>query len=148
MNDIRSARYVRDHVVHLEFDDGLEGDVVLSPYLGRGPVFSPLAEIVTLQAIYFGGRNTCLAERSEITPERLYEMTENANHAGALTRAAPTLVRPAGARTWGLRSLRYGGTIAEEGFWMNRAFSARPEAVNIPGALPQAHMKVAPLSLV
>jgi Protein of unknown function (DUF2442) len=36
MNDIRSARYDRDYVVHLEFDDGLEGDVELSPYLGKG----------------------------------------------------------------------------------------------------------------
>jgi hypothetical protein len=45
MNDLRSARYVRDYVVHLEFDDGLEGDVDLSSYLGRGPIFAPLADL-------------------------------------------------------------------------------------------------------
>jgi hypothetical protein len=35
--------------------------------------------------------------------------------------------------------LRHGGTIAEGGFWMNRAFS--------PGALPQAGDEAAPLAL-
>ena len=64
MNDLRSARYVRDYVVHLEFDDGLEGDVDLSSYLRKGPIFAPLVELVVLQAIYLGGRNTRLAERS------------------------------------------------------------------------------------
>jgi hypothetical protein len=39
------ARYVRDCVVHLEFDDGLEGDVDLSSYLRKGPIFAPLAEL-------------------------------------------------------------------------------------------------------
>ena len=43
--------------------------------------------------------------------------------------------------------LRHGGTIAEEGFWMNRAFSAGSCACVVPGALPQAHMKAAPLAL-
>jgi hypothetical protein len=42
MNDLRSARYVRDYVVHLEFDDGLEGDVDLSLDLGRRTNFSLL----------------------------------------------------------------------------------------------------------
>jgi Protein of unknown function (DUF2442) len=45
MKGIRSARYVRDYVVHLEFDEGLEGDVDLSSYLGKGPIFAPLAEL-------------------------------------------------------------------------------------------------------
>jgi Protein of unknown function (DUF2442) len=45
MNDLRSARYVRDYVVYLEFDDGLEGDVDLSSYLGKAPIFAPLADL-------------------------------------------------------------------------------------------------------
>jgi hypothetical protein len=33
------------------------------------------------------------------------------------------------------------GTIGEEGFWMNRAFSAGLCACSLPGALPQAYLK-------
>ena len=32
-------------ITSLEFDDGLEGDVDLSSYLGKGPIFAPLAEL-------------------------------------------------------------------------------------------------------
>jgi hypothetical protein len=45
------------------------------------------------------------------------------------------------------KRLGHGGTIAEEGFWMNRAFSAGLCACVVHGALPQASMKAAPLAL-
>ena len=72
MNDIRSARYVRDYVVHLEFDDGLEGDVDFSPYLARGPDFSPLAELsyfkeVTLEGGHLLGRTERISRPSGST---------------------------------------------------------------------------------
>jgi hypothetical protein len=38
-------------------------------------------------------------------------------------------------------------TIAEAGFWMNRAFSADLCACVVHGALPHAHMRAAPLAL-
>ena len=91
MNDIRSARYVRDYVVHLEFDNGLEGDVDLSSYLGKGPIFAPLAELSLLQAIYLGGRNTRLAERSRYRARAALRndgKCEPCGRANALTRDA------------------------------------------------------------
>jgi hypothetical protein len=45
MNDIRRVRYVGHYVVRLTFHDGLDGDVDLSSYLGKGPIFAPLAEL-------------------------------------------------------------------------------------------------------
>jgi len=86
MNDIRSARYVRDYVVHLEFDDGLEGDVDLSPYLRRGPVFAPLADLSYFKQFTLEGGTLAWPNGADIAPERLYEMIENASHAVQRTR--------------------------------------------------------------
>lgn len=43
MIDVVEARYVRDHVVWLRFEDGAAGEVDLSGEL-RGPVFEPLRD--------------------------------------------------------------------------------------------------------
>jgi hypothetical protein len=53
----------RDYVVHLEFDDGLEGHVDLSSYLGKGPIFAPSAELSYFKQFTLE-RNPRLAERS------------------------------------------------------------------------------------
>ena len=81
MNDIWSARYVRDYVVHLEFDDGLKGDVDLSSYLGKGSIFAPLAELSYFKQFTFEGGTLAWPNGADIAPERLYELTENASHA-------------------------------------------------------------------
>jgi hypothetical protein len=41
---VTDARYVRDYIIHVKFDDGLEGDVDLKNELD-GVVFSPLKEL-------------------------------------------------------------------------------------------------------
>lgn len=79
MNDLRSVRYVRDYVVHLDFDDGLEGDVDLSSYLGEGPIFGPLAELSYFKKFTLEGGPLAWPNGADIAPERLYEMTENAS---------------------------------------------------------------------
>lgn len=69
------ARYVRDHVLWLRFEDGSEGEVDLSNELD-GAVFEPLKNVE-----YF--RNFSLAEYGTVTwpngadlaPEFLYEKT-------------------------------------------------------------------------
>lgn len=38
------ARYVRDHVVWLKFQDGTTGEVDLAPEL-EGPIFAPLRDL-------------------------------------------------------------------------------------------------------
>ncbi len=86
MNDVRRARYVRDYVVHLEFDDGLEGDVDLSSYLGKGPIFAPLAELSYLKQLTLEAGTLAWPNGADIAPERLYEMTENASDVVERTR--------------------------------------------------------------
>jgi hypothetical protein len=79
MIDVRQARHVRDYVLHLVFDDGLEGEVDLSPYLQRGPIFSPLADPSYFIQFAVEGGTVAWPNGADIAPERLYEMTENAN---------------------------------------------------------------------
>jgi Protein of unknown function (DUF2442) len=86
MNDIRSARYVRDCVVHLEFDDGLERDLDLSSYLEKGPIFAPLAELPYFKHFTLGVGTLAWPNGADIAPERLYELTENASHVVERTR--------------------------------------------------------------
>ncbi len=79
MIEVRQARYVRDYVLHLVFDDGLEGEVDLSVYLQRGPVFSPLAEPSYFRRFSLEGGTVAWPNGADIAPERLYELTEAAN---------------------------------------------------------------------
>ena len=72
--------------MHLEFDDGLEGEVDLSSYLGKGPIFAPLAELSYFKQFTLEGGTLAWPNGADIDPERLYQMTENANHAVARTR--------------------------------------------------------------
>ena len=86
MNDLRSARYVRDYIVYLELDDGLEGDVDLSSYLGKGPIFAPLVELSYFKQFTLEGGTLSWPNGADIAPERLYEMTEKASQAVERTR--------------------------------------------------------------
>jgi hypothetical protein len=57
--------------VHLEFDDGLEGDVDLSSYLGKGPIFAPLAELSYFKQFTLEGGTLAWPNGADIAPERL-----------------------------------------------------------------------------
>jgi hypothetical protein len=72
--------------VHLEFDDGLEGEVDLSSYPGKGPIFTPLAELSYFKQFTLEGGTLAWPNGADIATGRLYQMTEDANHAVARTR--------------------------------------------------------------
>lgn len=86
MNEVLHARYLRDYVVHLEFDDGLQGEVDLSSYLARGPVFMPLADHSFFAKFSIEGGSLAWPNGADIAPERLYELTQSANKEGAAGR--------------------------------------------------------------
>jgi hypothetical protein len=79
MNDVHQATHVRDHVVFLEFDDGTSGEVDLAPYLDRGPIFKPLADIAYFKEFRLEGGTLAWANGADIAPERLYELVLDAN---------------------------------------------------------------------
>ena len=45
LNEVTHIEYRGRHVYRIRFDDGLEGDVDFSEFLGLGPIFSPPADL-------------------------------------------------------------------------------------------------------
>ena len=79
LNDITHIEYCRGSVYRLRFDDGLEGEIDFSEYLGRGPVFEAFADLsffrkARLEAGAIGWPNGV-----DIAPETLYEKIQNTN---------------------------------------------------------------------
>lgn len=79
MNDIIRVRHVRNYVCHVEFDDGVSGDIDLAAYLKRGPVFAALADINLFQQVRIEGGTISWPNGADIAPERIYEMIQPAN---------------------------------------------------------------------
>ena len=77
MNDIRAVRYVRGHVLHVEFDDGLAGEIDLSDYPRKGPIFSPLADLEFFKKARVEGGTLSWPNGADIAPERIYELVQN-----------------------------------------------------------------------
>lgn len=41
MNDVTRIHYKKGYVFHVEFDNGVAGDIDFTEYLNKGPVFLP-----------------------------------------------------------------------------------------------------------
>ena len=75
------ARYVRDHVVWLRFQDGTTGEVDLAPEL-EGPVLEPLRDPALFKQFRVDAEFHTLAwpNGADIAPERLHSVAaEQAN---------------------------------------------------------------------
>ena len=44
MNHVTSIHYKKGYVFHIEFDNGVAGDIDFAEYLNKGPVFLPLRD--------------------------------------------------------------------------------------------------------
>lgn len=75
INDVVEATWVRDHVVHVRFEDGTSGDVDLASYPDRGPIFRPLADVAYFKQFGVVGGTLCWPNGADIAPERLFELT-------------------------------------------------------------------------
>lgn len=76
MNNVTRIRYVHDHVYFVEFDDGKSGEVDLSAYLRKGPIFRPLSDPAFFRQARVEGGTISWPNGADIAPERLYEMLE------------------------------------------------------------------------
>jgi hypothetical protein len=72
LNDVRIIEYRDRYVYHIKFDDGLEGDVDFSEYVGRGPVFEPFADLPFFQQARIEGGTIAWPNGADIAPETLY----------------------------------------------------------------------------
>jgi hypothetical protein len=78
-NDVTAIEYREGYVYHIRFDDGLEGDVDFSGYIGRGPIFRPLADLSFFRKARVEGGTIAWPNDADIAPESLYETIEKAN---------------------------------------------------------------------
>lgn len=76
LNDVTAIEYRHDHIYHIVFDDGLEGEIDFSEYLGKGPVFEPLGDESFFRKATVQGGTIAWPNGADIAPETLYEKIE------------------------------------------------------------------------
>lgn len=78
--DVVNAACLKDYIVHLEFEDGLQGVIDLKPIVGDGPMFEPLKDIdffVRLRADPKIG-TIVWPNQADLAPDMLYEKIKSA----------------------------------------------------------------------
>jgi len=81
LNEVREIEYRGGWVFRILFDDGLEGEVDFSEYIGKGPVFEPLRDESCFRDASIEGGTIAWPNGADIAPETLYEKVERAKAA-------------------------------------------------------------------
>jgi hypothetical protein len=76
LNDVTAIEYRGGYVYRVRFDDGLEGDVDFSEYVGQGPVFEAFADPAFFRNARVEGGTIAWPNGADIAPETLYERIE------------------------------------------------------------------------
>lgn len=74
MNDVIAIHYRDEYTYHIAFDDGTAGEVDLTSYLSKGPVFAALKSQKLFQAAKIEGGTIAWPNGADIAPETLYEL--------------------------------------------------------------------------
>ena len=82
LSDVVEIEYRNCHVFHIVFDDGLEGDIDFSEYIGKGPIFEPLRDESFFRKATVEGGTIAWPNGADIAPETLYEKIENTSGPG------------------------------------------------------------------
>lgn len=79
LNEVERIEYRHDYVFHVEFDNGLSGDVDFRLYLDRGPVFQPLRDVEFFRQAKIEGGTIAWPNGADVAPETLYAKLEDEN---------------------------------------------------------------------
>jgi hypothetical protein len=63
-------------MVYVRFDNGLAGELDLGSYVGRGPIFDPLADESFFRQVRIKGGTIAWPNGADIAPERIYALLE------------------------------------------------------------------------
>jgi Protein of unknown function (DUF2442) len=69
---VTNARYVRDYLIEIEFNDGKKNVVDFEPWL-TGPIFKPLKSKPYFKKFFIDGPTIAWPNGADIAPETLYE---------------------------------------------------------------------------
>jgi hypothetical protein len=89
MNEVTKVEYRGEYVYYIIFDDGVEGEVDLSAYISRGPIFGPLKGKTLFSKATVEGGTISWPNGADIAPETLYEKLLHANKSLKRTRKKP-----------------------------------------------------------
>ena len=73
---VAEARYIENHIVHLKFKDGLEGEMDFSDELD-GQIFEPLKSIKYFKTFNIVGNTVSWDNGADFAPEYLYQIVKN-----------------------------------------------------------------------
>ncbi len=73
MNDVIKITYKNDYIFHVEFDDGVAGDIDFHEYINKGPIFLPLQTKEFFRRAVVEGGTITWPNGADIAPETLYE---------------------------------------------------------------------------
>ncbi len=76
MNNVTEIEYKGGFVFRVVFDDGKNGDLDFSEYIGKGPVFEPLRDVSFFKTARIEGGTIAWPNGADIAPETLYERLE------------------------------------------------------------------------
>ncbi len=79
LNDVTAIEFRRGRVFHITFDNGLEGEIDFSDYIGKGPIFEPLKDEAFFRQAFISGGTIAWPNGADIAPETLYEKIENSS---------------------------------------------------------------------